>query len=105
MISNYFRNMPRHYCYIIYSPTLDSYYIGQAVDSHVRLIEHNEGKYNKSYTKKVSDWEHYISIECSSKTQAIKIESFIKRMKSKKFIERMKYDQQIIKDILERFNQ
>ncbi len=97
--------MPNHFCYILYSPTLDSFYVGQAVDPHIRLIEHNEGKYCKSYTKKVSDWEHYILIGCNSKTQAIKIESFIKRMKSKKFIERLKQDQHLIKDILERFNQ
>jgi putative endonuclease len=97
--------MPIHYCYILYSPTLDSFYVGQAVDPHIRLIEHNEGKYDKSYTTKVSDWEHYLLIECHSKTQAIKIESFIKRMKSKKFIERLKHEQQIIKDVLDRFKQ
>jgi putative endonuclease len=97
--------MPKHYCYIIFSPTLDSFYIGQAVDPHIRLIEHNESKYDKSYTKKASDWEHYLLIECCSKTQAIKIESFIKRMKSKRFIESLKIDKEVIKDILERFDQ
>lgn len=97
--------MPVHYCYIIYSPTLDSFYTGQAVDPHIRLIEHNEGKYKQSYTKLTSDWKHYLLIECSSKNQAIKVESFIKRMKSKKFIESMKNDPKIIKDVLERFNQ
>ncbi len=96
--------MPKHYCYIIFSPTLDSFYIGQAVDPYIRLIEHNECKYDKSYTKKVSDWEHYLLIECYSKTQAIKIESFIKRMKSKEFIKRLKNDQELVKDILERFD-
>ncbi len=96
--------MPNHYCYILHSPKLDSYYIGQAIDPYKRLIEHNEGKYNKSYTKITSDWEHYLLIECSSKSQAIKIESFIKRMKSRKFIERLKSEKEIINDLLTRFN-
>jgi putative endonuclease len=88
------------YCYIIYSTNLNKYYIGQTLDFENRLIQHNDGTYAHSFTKKVNDWEPFVLIKCDDKTHAIKVESFIKRMKSRIFIEKLKSNPVIIQDIL-----
>ena len=82
--------------YIIHSPSIDRYYIGSTTEELAkRLMAHNSGKYgSKSFTSRAKDWELYYSIDCVSKSQALKIEQHIKRMKSRKYIENLKtYDE------------
>ena len=75
------------YVYIIFSKNIDTYYIGQTEDFDTRLTEHNSGFFHNSFTSKANDWKLFHLIGCSSKTQAIKIEAHIKKMKSRKYIE------------------
>ena len=73
------------YVYIIYSPSLDKYYIGQTENIESRLFRHlNSG--NKS-TKKAKDWvlKHFEIF--NSRSEAIKRELEIKSKKSRKYIE------------------
>jgi len=72
--------------YILYSPLIDKYYIGQTSDLEQRLKEHKSKYYCKAFTKKCNDWELFISIKCASRSQARKIESHIKKMKSKQYV-------------------
>ena len=44
---------------------------------------------DSKFTAKASDWILYYEIECSSFTQALKIENHVKRMKSKTYIKNL----------------
>ena len=77
-----------HTFYILYSPHLKRYYIGQTSDLSHRLNQHNDKVNNKSWTKKGIPWEIYLVIDCKSRSQSMKLEFFVKKMKSKLFIER-----------------
>ena len=78
-------------CYIIYSKSLDRYYIGYTSDLGERLILDNNGYFGgRSYTSKSSDWELYLEIACKTMEQAIFVESKIKKMKSRSYIENLK---------------
>lgn len=77
------------YCYILFSKTLDRFYVGSTeLLPAQRLAYHLDKIYGeKKYTAKVKDWVVYFSIECESKSQALKIEKHIKNMKSRTYIQ------------------
>ena len=78
-------------CYIIYSKSLDRYYIGYTSDIRERLILHNSGYFGgRSYTSRSSDWEIYLVIPCYTIEQAIFLETKIKRMKSRRYVENLR---------------
>ena len=79
------------FVYILYSPKLKRFYIGQTAQVDVRLEKHQEHFYGrKNFTTKADDWFVYFLIECSSRSQAMKIEKHVKRMKSQTYIENLK---------------
>jgi len=75
----------KHFTYILYSKTKDRYYIGSTADVEKRLERHNAGA-TKS-TKSGRPWKIVYSEKYNSKTDAIKRENYLKRMKSRKMIE------------------
>ena len=78
-------------CYIVYSKTLDIYYIGYTSDIKERLLLHNSGHFGgKSFTSRSSDWELYLEIPCETIEQAIYVEMKIKKMKSRQYIQNLK---------------
>ena len=75
------------YIYIIYSESADRYYIGHTNDPDRRLDEHNNVIKN-SYTFKYRPWILKACFELSeSRGEAKKVETYLKRMKSRKLIE------------------
>ncbi|MCC1485227.1 GIY-YIG nuclease family protein [Winogradskyella immobilis] len=93
------------YCvYIIYSKTIDSFYIGETIDIESRIKQHNESFYETGYTKQTKDWILYYKIECNSRTQARKIETHIKKMKSKRYIQNLKKYPEIIEKLKNKYN-
>jgi putative endonuclease len=66
--------------YILFSKSLDRFYIGSTIISiDTRLERHLENYYGKNkFTAKTKDWMVFCAIECKSKLQAFKIESHIK---------------------------
>jgi len=78
------------FCYIIYSPQLDSYYTGSCANFDLRLKAHNSKKYTASYTSKSDDWKRFLVIQTETNKHAIRLERKIKRMKSSVFIENLK---------------
>jgi putative endonuclease len=76
--------------YILYSKTLDSYYVGETVDFEDRLNQHNIGFYHSGFTKQAKDWGLFHKIDYYSRSHARKIEAHIKRMKSKTYIQNLK---------------
>jgi len=79
------------YCYIIYSHTLDRYYIGSTHETfESRLLSHNTGKYAGSFTSQVRDWEEYLKIETETYGHARRLEISIKKQKSRVYLENLK---------------
>lgn len=75
------------YTYIIYSKSLNKYYIGSCQDIQKRLQDHLNGR--SKFTKIAKDWElkHHETFETQS--DVIKRELHIKKMKSRKYIENL----------------
>ena len=75
-------------CYVLYSASLDKFYIGACQDSlEERIRKHNEHAYgNHRFTAAAKDWELFLKIEAESYPHAVRLERKIKSMKSRKFI-------------------
>ena len=78
-----------HFLYIIYSKSIDSFYVGETHDIDKRLTTHNDHGYSKGFTKAANDWAIALKFECNSKEDALYLERFIKRMKSRTFINKI----------------
>ena len=74
-----------YYTYILFSEKINRYYIGSTQNIEQRIIRHNAGA-TKS-TKPGRPWNLVYSKKFDSKTEAIKRENYLKRMKSRTFIE------------------
>lgn len=76
------------YTYILYSKSLDRYYIGYSSDIEKRLAQHNSGFHRTKFTRKnANDWELVYKEEFKTKTESIKRENEIKAKKSRIYIE------------------
>lgn len=79
-----------YYTYIIYSKSLDRYYVGYTNDTRIRLEQHNSEKHPFSkFTTHAYDWELKYKEKFLNKTEAIKREREIKRWHSRKMIEKL----------------
>ena len=75
----------KHFVYIIYSKSTDRYYIGSSADVSNRIKRHNAGA--TPSTKSGRPWKIVYTKDFESKTEALKYENYLKRMKSRKIIE------------------
>ncbi len=92
-------------CYILFSPSLQSSYIGiTQLEINNRLEKHTLHLYGIKYTSKTNDWEVFLEISCSNISQSIKIEKHLKSMKSKVYIENLKKYPEMIQKILDKFD-
>ncbi len=77
------------YIYFLYSISSDKYYIGHSNDPERRMVEHNTTDFN-TFTKKWRPWKLVYSFRVSpDRGDALKIERFIKKQKSRKLIEKI----------------
>ena len=77
--------MDNFYVYIIYSQSIDKFYIGYTIDIGKRLIDHNSGI--STFTSKVKDWKLKYSEKYETRESAMKREREIKNKKSRKYME------------------
>jgi putative endonuclease len=92
-----------YYCYIIYSKSINRYYVGYTSDIQERIKLHNKGSFGySSYTYKASDWELFLIIPCETIYQAVFMELKIKKMKSRKYIENLKKYPEIVEKSLKK---
>jgi putative endonuclease len=70
--------------YILYSKSIDSYYVGYTNSIERRLSEHNRKK--GKYTDNGIPWQLAYAEEYNSKKEAMKREKLIKSRKSRSFI-------------------
>ncbi len=75
------------YCYILFSETLNKYYVGSSVNLVERLRKHQTN--HKGFTGKVADWKLLYQEEVPSKILALKREKEIKNWKSRIMIEKL----------------
>ena len=74
------------YTYILFSASLDKFYIGSTGDSLIeRIRKHNTN--HGGFTARANDWELLYSEEFLDKTLALKREKEIKSWKSRKRIQ------------------
>ena len=90
--------------YILFSKTGDCFYVGSCRDLTKRVEQHIAKKYKNSFTTKYSDWETYFSIDNLKYTQARKIETHIKKMKSKTYIQNLKKYPEISERLVEKYS-
>ena len=91
------------FLYILYSETLDKFYIGSCMDLQKRLQAHHDKFYKSSFTSKANDWNLFYSLEKLEYTQARKIEKHIKSMHSSKYLRDLKKYPEMSKKLIERF--
>jgi putative endonuclease len=79
-----------YYIYILYSPSSDLYYVGYTNNYKNRLSQHNNQDHFNTFTSKHRPWLLKATFECSLvEKEAIRIERFIKKQKSRKLLEQL----------------
>lgn len=63
--------------YILFSPSLQKFYVGSTEHLEIRFDEHNRGK--SPFTKKGIPWRLIHQIECDSRIAAVQLENKIKK--------------------------
>ncbi len=86
--------------YILHSKTINKYYIGQTQNIQQRIVQHNTHHNKKGFTKAAIDWEVVFTFENQNKTTILKLERFIKRMKSPTFIKKIITTPDLLQDII-----
>ncbi|PXY44755.1 GIY-YIG nuclease family protein [Flavobacterium hydrophilum] len=76
-----------YYTYIIYSKTINKYYIGSCQDIEQRLQDHLNSR--SKYTKIAKDWELKYFETFLTRSEACQRELQIKKIKSRKYIEKL----------------
>jgi putative endonuclease len=77
----------KYIVYILFSVTLNKYYIGYTSDLVERLRKHNSN--HKGFTGGIGDWEIKYQEEKNTKEEAMKREKEIKAWKSRNMNERL----------------
>jgi len=76
-----------HFVYILYSVSLDLYYIGSSANPEKRLRKHLAN--HRGFTSKTKDWMICHSESFLEKTEALKRERQLKSWKSRKKIQQL----------------
>ncbi len=76
--------MTKYSVYLIQSELNQSYYVGMAIDVHLRLKEHNAGK--SKYTKAFMPWRLIYFEEIGDASEARKREKYLKSTAGKNFL-------------------
>ena len=71
--------------YIIYSSKRQGYYVGSTNDYFDRLERHNQGR--NQYTKSGVPWDSVHTIECSTRSEAVRLERKIKKRGIRRFLD------------------
>jgi putative endonuclease len=78
------------YVYILYSPSINRFYIGFTKNMKDILNRHNKHRSGfRRFTKRASDWQLIYFEEFNNKRDAIKREKEIKNKKSKEYIKKL----------------
>jgi putative endonuclease len=73
------------YVYILYSSSLNKFYVGSTGDVENRLLQHNSGK--GDFTSKGIPWKLVTFIACNSRSEAVQLELKIKNRGIKRYLQ------------------
>jgi putative endonuclease len=82
-----------YYVYILYSITKAKFYVGQTNNISDRLKRHNNGA--SISTKSGMPWEIVYSIELESRSEAVILETKIKKRGTKRYLEDIGFDYKV----------
>jgi putative endonuclease len=71
--------------YILFSDSLNKFYVGQTQDLNSRLVRHNEGRVN--FTSKGVPWKLIHFFNCPDRSEAVQLESKIKKRGIKRYLQ------------------
>ncbi len=95
-----------YHVYILYSESANKYYVGHTPDPHKRLAEHNSYDDFSKFTAKYQLWKLMAFFPVSPiRGEAMRVELFIKKQKSKVFIQKiisLHKDLDFIKQIIDK---
>jgi len=91
-----------HFVYIIYSSSTDRFYIGETAEPEARLLQHNSAYYAGASTRFAKDWVIKLVFKVMSRSEALKVEAYLKSMKSKKYLHQLCMDKAIGEKLKER---
>ena len=91
--------------YIIYSASIERYYIGSCLDLELRIEEHNTGVYKTNFTNRAKDWKVCFTINDLEMSASRQIENHIKKMKSRIYIENLVKFPEISEKLIEMYSQ
>ena len=66
-----------YYVYVLYSESLQKYYVGSTNDVKNRIDQHNAGRSN--FTSRGLPWILVVSLECNSRVDPVRLEMKIKK--------------------------
>ena len=93
-----------HLVYILYSPRLDKYYVGETEDIELRINQHKSNFYKNSYTSKSDDWILKKTFQVNNKSIALQIEKHIKRKGNKEYKEKVIDDDGLVQYLINKFS-
>jgi putative endonuclease len=76
-----------YYVYVLYSQSLDKYYIGSTQDLENRLLRHNSGR--SKYTKPGLPWDLVYAEEYPTRPEAVRRERRLKSWKDRSMLENL----------------
>ncbi len=71
--------------YILFSDSLQKYYVGQTSDLEKRIDEHNRGKAN--FTSKGIPWKLIHFFSCNNRSEATQMEISIKKRGIRRYLQ------------------
>ena len=80
-----------YFLYIIYSESIDHYYIGISENPVLRLVRHNT--FQTGWTKQGRPWKLVFQKEFESKQIAMKWEKWVKSQKNRSIIKKIIHNQ------------
>jgi putative endonuclease len=89
--------------YILFSQTLNRFYIGSCKDLTYRINQHFNKEFDKSFTAKADDWTMFLFKDDLGYEQARLTEQHIKKMKSRKYIKGLKDHPELLEKLIKRF--
>lgn len=73
------------FVYVLYSSSLDKYYVGSTDDVTKRLVQHNLGK--GKFTSTGIPWLLITTFNCNSRSEAVVLEVKIKKRGIKRYLQ------------------
>ncbi len=90
--------------YVIYSRSIDNFYVGSSIDYEMQLEQHQKNHLPKGYKSGATDWSPFFVIDDIPIDTARRIEKHVKKVKSREYFESLKKNPEIAEKLVVEFN-